>query len=195
MGHLPWRCRATYPVGGAGDGDRSSAPTVAMALPPSDIRRCTPPIHPRHRREPQVLIAATRIRRATGASVVPFPCTQPADPYRPSTSLQTFVRARDQYCVWPGCTRPASKADLDHSTEYDHDNPADGGQTRPECLVSERPNHRRQRVDSPRRARSGSPRTRRVRRCACAGSWRTPRPRSRHRDSGCPTPIGEFRLC
>ena len=72
---------------------------------------------------------------ATG-TVIPQPCTQPADPYRPSTALQTFVRARDQYCMWPGCNRPASKADLDHATEYDHANPAAGGQTSPRGLAA-----------------------------------------------------------
>ncbi|MBY6707927.1 DUF222 domain-containing protein [Rhodococcus sp. BP-241] len=54
---------------------------------------------------------------------------QPADPYRPSAALETFVRARDQYCTWPGCNNPAVTADLDHVTEYDHDDPAAGGQT------------------------------------------------------------------
>ncbi|MBM7417132.1 MULTISPECIES: HNH endonuclease signature motif containing protein [Nocardiaceae] len=54
---------------------------------------------------------------------------QPADPYRPSAALETFVRARDQYCTWPGCNNPAMTADLDHVTEYDHDDPAAGGQT------------------------------------------------------------------
>ncbi len=38
--------------------------------------------------------------------------------------------------MWPGCNRPASKADLDHAMEYDHDNPAVGGQTTPHGLVT-----------------------------------------------------------
>ncbi|MGB3770021.1 MAG: DUF222 domain-containing protein [Rhodococcus sp. (in: high G+C Gram-positive bacteria)] len=57
------------------------------------------------------------------------PASQPADPYRPSSALDTFVRIRDQYCTWPGCTKPAWTADLDHIIEYDHDDPSGGGQT------------------------------------------------------------------
>ncbi len=85
---------------------------------------------------PGVRVHVMSNRYDAAGAVVPLPCTQHADPYRPSTSLQTFVRARDQYCVWPGCNRPATKADLDHSTEYDHDKPAAGGQTTPHGLVA-----------------------------------------------------------
>jgi hypothetical protein len=44
---------------------------------------------------------------------------------------------RDAYCVFPGCSRPAWRPDIDHTDEYDHDDLADGGQTRPgetKCL-------------------------------------------------------------
>ncbi|MDQ1202364.1 hypothetical protein QE449_002982 [Rhodococcus sp. SORGH_AS303] len=57
------------------------------------------------------------------------PASQPADPYRPSSALDTFVRIRDQYCTWPGCSNAVWTGDLDHITEYDHDDPAAGGQT------------------------------------------------------------------
>jgi hypothetical protein len=33
----------------------------------------------------------------------------------PSARMREFIEARDQRCRWPGCHRPAHKADLDHS--------------------------------------------------------------------------------
>ncbi|WP_072681239.1 HNH endonuclease signature motif containing protein [Rhodococcoides corynebacterioides] len=72
---------------------------------------------------------ATLIRPLGDGTDTPLPATQPADPYRPSAALNTYIRARDQYCTWPGCTRPAWDGDLDHITEYDHHNPERGGQT------------------------------------------------------------------
>ncbi|MFT4201904.1 DUF222 domain-containing protein [Gordonia sp. (in: high G+C Gram-positive bacteria)] len=62
----------------------------------------------------------------------PLPTHQPADPYRPSAALDTFIRARDGYCTIPGCDKPADQCDIDHVDEYDHANPAAGGQTTPE---------------------------------------------------------------
>ncbi|WP_074922278.1 DUF222 domain-containing protein [Rhodococcoides kroppenstedtii] len=72
---------------------------------------------------------ATLIRPLGDGTDTPLPATQPADPYRPSAALNTYIRARDRYCTWPGCTRPAWDGDLDHITEYDHRNPERGGQT------------------------------------------------------------------
>ncbi|MBY6351622.1 HNH endonuclease signature motif containing protein [Rhodococcoides corynebacterioides] len=72
---------------------------------------------------------ATLIRPLGDGTDTPLPATQPADPYRPSAALDTYIRARDQYCTWPGCTTPAWDGDLDHITEYDHRHPERGGQT------------------------------------------------------------------
>ncbi|MBY6365105.1 DUF222 domain-containing protein, partial [Rhodococcoides corynebacterioides] len=72
---------------------------------------------------------ATLIRPLGDGTDTPLPATQPADPYRPSAALNIYIRARDQYCTWPGCTRPAWDGDLDHITEYDHHHPERGGQT------------------------------------------------------------------
>ncbi|MGW5269630.1 DUF222 domain-containing protein [Rhodococcus sp. NPDC003994] len=69
------------------------------------------------------------IRPLGDGTHTPLPATQPADPYRPSAALDTYIRARDRYCTWPGCTRPAWDGDLDHITEYDHTHPERGGQT------------------------------------------------------------------
>ncbi|NNG38147.1 HNH endonuclease [Flexivirga sp. ID2601S] len=38
--------------------------------------------------------------------------------YAPGAQLARFVRARDQHCRFPGCTRPARLTDLDHVTPY-----------------------------------------------------------------------------
>ncbi|WP_072681070.1 DUF222 domain-containing protein [Rhodococcoides corynebacterioides] len=72
---------------------------------------------------------AAVIRPLGDGTDTPLPATQPADPYRPSAALNTYIRARDQYCTWPGCTKPAWDGDLDHITEYDHHHPERGGQT------------------------------------------------------------------
>ncbi|MGW5268040.1 DUF222 domain-containing protein [Rhodococcus sp. NPDC003994] len=69
------------------------------------------------------------IRPLGDGTDTPLPATQPADPYRPSTALDTYIRARDRYCTWPGCNTPARDGDLDHITEYDHTQPERGGQT------------------------------------------------------------------
>lgn len=61
----------------------------------------------------------------------PLPAHLPSDPYRFSAALDTYIRARDGYCVFPGCTTPAWSADIDHVTEYDHHNPDQGGRTTP----------------------------------------------------------------
>ncbi|MFC8281417.1 HNH endonuclease signature motif containing protein, partial [Rhodococcoides kroppenstedtii] len=69
------------------------------------------------------------IRPLGDGTDTPLPATQPADLYRPSAALDTFIRARDRYCTWPGCSKPAWDGDLDHITEYDHTHPERGGQT------------------------------------------------------------------
>ncbi|MBY6366120.1 HNH endonuclease signature motif containing protein [Rhodococcoides corynebacterioides] len=69
------------------------------------------------------------IRPLGDGTDTPLPATQPSNPYRPSAALDAYVRARDQFCTWPGCNRPAWDADLDHITEYDHTHPDRGGQT------------------------------------------------------------------
>ncbi|MGH3726247.1 MAG: DUF222 domain-containing protein [Mycobacterium sp.] len=49
---------------------------------------------------------------------------QSTDRYRPTRTLDTYVRCRDQMCRFPGCSHPAETADLDHSISY-----ANGGRT------------------------------------------------------------------
>ncbi|MFW0871927.1 DUF222 domain-containing protein [Rhodococcoides corynebacterioides] len=71
----------------------------------------------------------TVIRPLGDGTDTPLPATQPSNPYRPSAALDAYVRARDQFCTWPGCNKPAWEADLDHITEYDHHDPTRGGTT------------------------------------------------------------------
>ncbi|WP_406816089.1 HNH endonuclease signature motif containing protein [Mycobacterium sp. M23085] len=64
---------------------------------------------------------------AASAKLVPLvhPGDAPPEPgYLPSKALADFVRCRDLTCRWPGCDRPATDCDLDHTIPY-----ADGGPT------------------------------------------------------------------
>jgi hypothetical protein len=38
--------------------------------------------------------------------------------YRPPAALDEHVRVRDRHCAAPGCTIPATRADVDHTREY-----------------------------------------------------------------------------
>jgi hypothetical protein len=38
--------------------------------------------------------------------------------YRPPPKLQHLIRVRQQTCAFPGCRRPASQCDLDHTTPF-----------------------------------------------------------------------------
>jgi hypothetical protein len=49
--------------------------------------------------------------------------------YRPGRALDNYVRIRDGYCVWPGCSQPARFADIDHTVEFNHRDPSSGGLT------------------------------------------------------------------
>ncbi len=48
--------------------------------------------------------------------------------YRPPRALADHVVVRDQVCAGPGCTVPADRCELDHTTEY-HAAPANGAPT------------------------------------------------------------------
>jgi hypothetical protein len=62
---------------------------------------------------------------ARSARLVPLrPPAGAEDRYTPSSALADFVRCRDLTCRAPGCDRPATECDLDHTIPY-----ADGGAT------------------------------------------------------------------
>jgi hypothetical protein len=53
-------------------------------------------------------------------------CTHPGQStvYRPPPLLRHLIGVRQRACAFPGCRRPASRCDLDHTTPYEH-----GGRT------------------------------------------------------------------
>ena len=71
---------------------------------------------------PNTLVSAELVAElAKGARVRPLMNPAQACPesgYRPSTALAEFVRARDLTCRAPGCDRPATHCDLDHTIPW-----------------------------------------------------------------------------
>lgn len=63
-------------------------------------------------------VAAQAAMHATVRALI-HPGQAPPEPrYRPSRTLADFVRCRDQTCRFPGCTRPSTIADIDHTIPY-----------------------------------------------------------------------------
>ncbi|MGV9799373.1 DUF222 domain-containing protein [Mycobacterium sp. NPDC003449] len=64
---------------------------------------------------PVVAQAAMHARIRT----IVHPGQAPPEPrYRPSVGLAEFVRCRDRTCRFPGCTRPVTVTDIDHTIPY-----------------------------------------------------------------------------
>jgi hypothetical protein len=63
-------------------------------------------------------IAAHAAMHATLTTLI-HPGQAPPEPrYRPSKKLAEFVRCRDLHCRFPGCTKPATTTDLDHTIPW-----------------------------------------------------------------------------
>lgn len=63
-------------------------------------------------------VAAQAAMHATITTLI-HPGQAPPEPrYRPSRKLADFVRCRDQTCRFPGCTRPSTLTDIDHTIPY-----------------------------------------------------------------------------
>jgi hypothetical protein len=79
------------------------------------------------------VIDAEQLRElaATAAIRLADPETSAAEAlrYQPSAALERAIRCRDLTCRFPGCGRPATRCDLDHTIPFNHDNPAAGGAT------------------------------------------------------------------
>lgn len=54
-----------------------------------------------------------------------------ADVYQPTASLRRLIIGRDQTCRFPGCHRPATRTDLDHTIDWQY-----GGKTTPDNLAA-----------------------------------------------------------
>jgi hypothetical protein len=82
------------------------------------------------------VIDAEQVRQlAENATLRPVECPtitpEEALRYQPSAALERWIRCRDLTCRFPGCDRPATHCDLDHTTPFNHANPAAGGLTVP----------------------------------------------------------------
>ena len=79
------------------------------------------------------LIDADQVRdlAAAAAVLIADPFTSPLEAlrYHPAATLERFVRCRDLTCRFPGCSRPATICDLDHTIPFNHQNPEAGGLT------------------------------------------------------------------
>lgn len=77
-------------------------------------------------------IVPAEIVRELAKTATLQPITAPLTPeprYTPSRALTDFVRARDLTCRAPGCDRPATECDIDHTVPH-----GDGGATHPSNL-------------------------------------------------------------
>ncbi|WP_265442999.1 HNH endonuclease signature motif containing protein [Flexivirga meconopsidis] len=63
-------------------------------------------------------LLGTKITRALVNAEIGTVAETANQTYTPGARLARFVRARDQHCRFPGCTRPAKLTDLDHITPY-----------------------------------------------------------------------------
>ncbi|BDD82486.1 hypothetical protein TPB0596_22490 [Tsukamurella pulmonis] len=65
----------------------------------------------------------------TGRVHGPIVTARGSSRYRPSADLRRYLRMVHPRCVFPYCTRPAARAQLDHRREFDHRAPREGGGT------------------------------------------------------------------
>jgi hypothetical protein len=64
-------------------------------------------------------LLADLLARGAAVTALVTPCDAAPEPrYRPSATLQAFVRSRDLTCRFPGCRVPAQRCDIDHVVPY-----------------------------------------------------------------------------
>jgi hypothetical protein len=66
---------------------------------------------------PNALLAEA-IRAGATIKPIRMPSDQPEPHYRPSDELAEFVRMRDLFCRFPGCTVTADRCDIDHARPW-----------------------------------------------------------------------------
>ena len=61
-----------------------------------------------------------RARQRLATLPADHPATSTADAHRrlPGRELDRWVRVRDRHCIGPMCTRPAHRADVDHTRAW-----------------------------------------------------------------------------
>ncbi|MEH3139194.1 MAG: DUF222 domain-containing protein [Mycobacterium kyogaense] len=129
-----YRPRAARNSAPPADAECVEKATTAGQSDAADSAETTPPLEPTRP-------AATGRRRAAlivgpGGGIVPTPLLAEliahgatvrfvgdtdclaTNGYRPSAALDRFVRSRDLTCRFPGCDRPATHADIDHTVPY-----------------------------------------------------------------------------
>ncbi|GGD27575.1 HNH endonuclease signature motif containing protein [Nocardioides daphniae] len=82
----------------------------------------------------QRLILLEQVRRWAGTShtdvrilpVVDLNASLSSESYAPSDRLRRQVQLRDETCVFPHCTRPSRRCDVDHVVPFDHDAAGEG---------------------------------------------------------------------
>jgi len=93
--------------------------TLTEALSPTPGRLAT--IRPAAMMGGHFLPGVIACRATVGATItrIVHPGQAPPEPrYRPSKKLADFVRCRDMTCRFPGCTVPATHADVDHTIPW-----------------------------------------------------------------------------
>ena len=116
--------------GPGGDPPPHTAQAAAKPAESKPTAESTPPAaRPRRRRTAALIIGAKAaivppallaelINHGATLRVVTTPNPCPENRYRPSAALQNFIRTRDLTCRFPGCDRPATHADIDHTQPW-----------------------------------------------------------------------------
>jgi hypothetical protein len=90
---------------------------------------------------------------AESATIRPVECPpvsyEAAVRYQPSAARERWIRCRDLTRRFPGCDRKAWICDLDHTTPFNHADPASGGLTVPWDLACYCREHRRHKGHQP----------------------------------------------
>jgi hypothetical protein len=96
-------------------------PALLAHGPGRSARACESPVHgpapPDHGPGPPAWLVSIVMKWFESAG-----CTHDRQSvaYRPPAGLQHLIRVRQQACAFPGCRRPASQCDLDHTTPFQH---------------------------------------------------------------------------
>uniref|UniRef100_UPI0013DE5FA8 HNH endonuclease signature motif containing protein n=1 Tax=Mycolicibacterium stellerae TaxID=2358193 RepID=UPI0013DE5FA8 len=100
---------------GTADNDATDQPeaTAQSATAASGRRPRSPGLLVGHGVLPNTLLAEA-IRNGATIKPIRMPDAAPEPRYRPSDELAEFVRMRDLFCRFPGCTVAADRCDIDH---------------------------------------------------------------------------------